>query len=80
MPTPYLKSNFIQQASLIIEDGLSSTPLSCLGISRTDFNKAFIDAKATCSERLPERIEHTEKEHYATEFGNCIYQWIAIAL
>ncbi|RYV03521.1 hypothetical protein SOPP22_04470 [Shewanella sp. OPT22] len=66
------KDKLIQQAALIIEEGLSSTPLSCLGISKIDFNNVFKDAKHTCGEQLPERIEQAEKEQYVTEFGNCV--------
>ena len=69
---PISKTDLIRQASQVIESGLMSTPLSCLGISQADFNATLNDAKSSCSDRLPEHIQTTEKEHYLTEFGNCV--------
>ena len=66
------KNQLINKASLIVESGLNSTPLSCLGISKSDFQKTLYDAKISCRELLPEQIQTIETEHYITEFGQCV--------
>ena len=47
-------------------------PLSCLGISQDNFQSTLNAAKISCAEMLPEQMQSSEREHFITEFGNCV--------
>ncbi len=66
------KDTLVQQASIIVESGLNSTSLDCLGISKYSFNSALQEAKNSCGELIPNVIQNNETEHYSAEFGNCV--------